>query len=118
MKKKILIIEDDIHTLEFVEILLHGSGYAVIKANRQIPIKEVAGINPNLVLIDYLLPYVLGTALCLEIKNTESTKHIPVILYSVSSNLQTIAKESRADGYIAKPFDINDLINMVNRLTL
>ena len=116
--KKILIVEDDIDILELVELLLQGNGYAVIKVNRQISIKEVAGINPQLVIIDYLLPYGLGSELCLQLKSDKSTNHIPVILYSASSKLQILAKASCADGYIAKPFDINDLINMVNRLAL
>jgi DNA-binding response OmpR family regulator len=116
--KKIIIVEDDIATLELVEIIFQANSYAVIKANRQISIKEIAGIHPNLVLIDYLLPYKLGSELCWEIKNAEATKHIPVILYSASSNLQIFAKNSCADGYIEKPFDINDLVNMVDRIAL
>ena len=116
--KKILIVEDDVDTLDMIEFVLRGNGYAVIRINREITLKEIAGINPDMVILDFLTPYGLGTDLCLSLKNSEPTKHIPVILYSASNNLKTLAKESGADGYIAKPFDINDLLDSVNRLIL
>ena len=116
--KKILLIEDDVDTIDMVEIMLQGAGYAVIKINRLIDLKEITVINPNLIIIDFLLPYRLGNELCAEIKSDPGTKHIPVILYSASSLLRKVAEECRADAYIPKPFDLDHFLNEVSRLII
>ena len=116
--KKILIVEDDVDTIDMVELILREAGYAVIKINREVPFKEITGINPNLIILDYLLPFGLGTDLCLQLKTNELTKHYPIILYSASNILEKLAKESHADAYIAKPFDLGDFITLVNKWAL
>jgi DNA-binding response OmpR family regulator len=116
--KKILIIEDDIDTIEMVEILLQSAGYAVIKINKLITLNEIAATNPALIIVDFLLPHRLGNELCEDIKNNPATKHIPVILYSASNLLRKVAEECHADTYISKPFDLDHFLNEVNRLAL
>jgi DNA-binding response OmpR family regulator len=114
--KKVLIVEDDIDTIEIVEAILNRAGYAVIKINREITIREIAGIKPNLVILDYLLPYALGNELCLEIKANPKTESIPVILYSASNLAEGISRKCKADGFISKPFDLDHLVSLVDRL--
>ena len=114
--KKILIVEDDPDTIEIVEAVLHMAGYAVIKINREITIKEIAGINPNLVILDYLMPYTLGNELCSAIKGNPKTKNIPVILYSASKLDKRVVTECKADEFVSKPFDLNHLLAVVDRL--
>ena len=116
--KKILIIEDDVDTLEVMELIFRDSGYAIIKANRLVPIKEIISITPNLAILDIMLPYGFGSDICLEIKNDPKSKHIPVILYSASSDLKKLAKASHADAYLEKPFDLNMLLEMVEETIL
>jgi DNA-binding response OmpR family regulator len=116
--KKVLIVEDDIDILDLLEMILRDNGYAVIKINREISIKEIIGISPHMIIIDFLLPHRLGNELCLELKDNQYTSHIPIILYSAVNNLKGIADQSGADAYIEKPFDVNDIINMVNSLAL
>ena len=111
--KKVLLVEDDVDTLELVELILRSNGYAVIKANREVSIKEIIGLRPDLAILDYLLPYGLGTELCLEIKNNPLTKYFPVILYSANTDLKKLAGESHADAYLEKPFDIAQLVKLV-----
>lgn len=116
--KKILLVEDDVTTLDLMEFILQDNGYAVIKANRKVTIGEITGIKPDLAIIDFLLPFGFGTELCLEIKNNPLTRNIPVILYSVSNNIQKLALESCAEAYMAKPFNIDDLISLVHKMCL
>jgi DNA-binding response OmpR family regulator len=113
--KKILIVEDDPDTLELIELILRQEGYAVIKINRPVPIKEVSGIRPDLVILDYLLPFGLGSDLCLEIKRNPVTRTIPVILFSASHSLKEIASACGADDFIAKPFDLDQFLGLVSR---
>lgn len=116
--KKILLVEDDIDTLELVEFILRDNGYAVIKANRKVSIKEIIGLKPDLAILDFLLPYGLGTELCLEIKNNLLTRNTPVIIYSANTNLEKLAGDSHADAYLEKPFDIDQLLQLVGEQIL
>jgi DNA-binding response OmpR family regulator len=113
--KKVLVIEDDVDTLDLMELILNTAGYAVIKANREVTIKEIAGIKPDLVILDYLLPYGLGTEKCFEIKNNPLTAETHVILYSASPGFEKEALQSKADAYIAKPFDVDKLLELVDK---
>ena len=116
--KKIIIIEDDADTLDLLEVILRDSGYAIIRANRPMSVDEIISITPNLAILDVMLPYGSGNQICLEIKSNPKSKHIPVMLYSASSNLKALAKESLADTYLAKPFDLNNLLKMVKETIL
>jgi two-component system phosphate regulon response regulator PhoB len=116
--KKIIIIEDDADTLDMMEFILRDNGYAVIKANRLVSIEEFISIMPDLAILDIMLPYGFGNDICLQIKTNPKSKHIPVILYSASSNLKTLAKNSLADAYIEKPFDLNKLLEIVKATIL
>jgi DNA-binding response OmpR family regulator len=116
--KKILLIEDDIDTLELVELILRNEGYAVIKANRKVLVEEIIGLKPNLAILDFLLPYGLGTELCLQIKSNKVTQDLPVILYSANTNLKKLAADCHADACLEKPFDIDELVKMVATMAL
>jgi len=114
--KKVILVEDDVDTVYVVEIILNNAGYTVININRELPVEEIAAINPDLVIVDYLLPFTSGHTLCAEIKNHPKTKHIPVILYSANNLLPKVAHECKADAFIPKPFDIDYFVNVVQRL--
>jgi hypothetical protein len=88
--KKILIAEDDPDTMDLTEILLRQAGYAVIKINQPILLKEVSGIKPDLVILDYLMPHPLGSDICRELKNDPLTKGIPVILFLPATTWWTL----------------------------
>ncbi len=113
--KKVLVIENDIDTLEIVGILLENNNFEVIQSPQKRSVKEIAEINPDIVVIDYLLGDGYGNELCLEIKTNPSTKHIPVILFSASPNLEKVIETCLADAFIAKPFDLEDFLEMVNQ---
>ena len=116
--KKVLIIEDDVDTLDLMGYILQEAGFAAIKANREVSIKEIASIKPDLAILDYLLPFGSGSEMCLEIKSNPLTTHIPVILYSAFNGLKRFAEESKADAYIAKPFDVEELVELIRATAL
>ena len=113
--KKIIIVEDDPDTLDLMEIILRDCNYIVIKVNREISVKEIYSIKPDLIIIDFLLPFGLGTELCLNIKSNHHTKEIPVLMYSANNDIEKLAKDNGADAYIAKPFDIDDMVHLVEK---
>jgi DNA-binding response OmpR family regulator len=84
-----------------------------IGVNRDITIEEIASIKPELLIIDYWLPFGLGTTICAKVKAHDQTKHIPVIMYSANNDIREIALSHGADAYIAKPFDLDELSCLV-----
>ena len=116
--KNILIVENDINSTEINDFLNETSGYVFRKVSYEISVGEIITTNPNLIILDYLTTDGLSSELCLELKNNQQTKHIPVILISARKDLKQIAKDSCADAYILKPFDIPELENKVKKMAL
>ncbi|MEJ7692411.1 response regulator [Daejeonella sp.] len=115
MKKKIVVIEDNHDILELLGFILENEDYEVLASLDAEPIKSLEEINPHLILLDENLGADKGHRLCLEIKANPGTSHLPVILISAVKDLAEIAKKCNADNYIAKPFLIEDLLNLVKQ---
>jgi DNA-binding response OmpR family regulator len=111
--KRILIIEDDIGILNMLRDLFVDEGYEVIVYPDKNSVKGIIINRPDIVLLDNKLKDGLGYELCMEIKANELTKHIPVILTSGYDDLEQLAEKCRADAFIAKPFDLHTLLQLV-----
>lgn len=110
--KKVLLIEDDKSTVEVVKLILTTYGFSVYTHTSGLNVdKAVKACKPNLILLDIRLPGKLGTEVCKEIKKKSS---IPIILFSADANEKKIVKECNADGFLGKPFDINEMILSVS----
>jgi len=116
--KKSLIIENDIDTLDLIAIILEDNEFEVVKSERKIPLQEIVDLRPDLIVIDYLLGDGLGDELCSEIKSNPSTKDIPVILCSASYKIEQLAHDSHADAFLAKPFDLDDFLQMIKEFAV
>jgi DNA-binding response OmpR family regulator len=115
MSKRILIIEDDLKILNLLQELLRDEGYEVVAYADKNSIKGVIINKPDLVLLDNKLTNGFGHELCSEIKANSLTNHIPVILTSGYDDLEVIAKQCNADHYIAKPFDLDNIVKVVKQ---
>ena len=113
-KKRILIVEDDPDTRDIVSVILEDAETEVLKAVEAPALTDISWIEPDLILLDEWLPNKKGSELCLEVKRNEGTAHIPVILISAVCDLDVIARNCRADGFIKKPFDIELLKQVVS----
>jgi DNA-binding response OmpR family regulator len=113
MDKHVVILEDDKATLEMVESILSEEGYFVSAINHYKPLDFFIEFEPDLVLLDIRLKDGYGHLLCKELKASPQTSHIPVILASGADNLEAIAKECHADGFISKPYSMDDLLALV-----
>ena len=113
MKKKIVIIEDNHDILELLGFILENEDYEVLASLDPEPVKSLEEINPHLILLDENLGKSKGHLLCIDIKANAGTSHLPVILISAVNNLPEIAKKCGADNYIAKPFLIENLLDLV-----
>ncbi|EKD64480.1 MAG: Response regulator receiver [uncultured bacterium] len=116
-KKRILIVDDDPAILDALRIVLEMEGYEVITLSSTDKIyKEVRSRKPSLILLDIWLPGGIdGTEVTRFIKAQEDLSHISVILISAVSNIRKMFKNSHADDFLAKPFDIDDVIEKANK---
>lgn len=116
MKKKILVAEDDTAILEVIKIILEGEGYEIISTDEKDTIfKLISSHNPGLILLDIWLSGHDGGKIAKYLKSNTDTKHIPVIMISANNDTEKISIESGADGFLLKPFDIDDLLKIVKK---
>ena len=117
MKAKILVVDDNPHILEAVALVLDTEGFEVRTITKSEDVeKEIKEYKPNLILLDLLLSGRNGEEITKVLKKDPKTKSIPIIIISAHPMAEKTAKGAGADGFIAKPFDINDLLSQINNL--
>lgn len=119
MNKRILSIEDDPDILAILEIIFQDSNFEFISSSNGMTADEIALVHPDLVLLDVRIFGFekTGAQICGELKQNMQTCNLPVILLSAEKNLAQLAESCGADHYINKPFDIDHIIDVVNRFT-
>lgn len=107
----ILIVEDHSDLRKFVTQNLNSS-YNILEAeNGEIGIAEAKDKLPDLIITDIMMPKVSGLELTKTLKNDETTSHIPIIMLTAKSSIESKLKglETEADDYLTKPFNITEL---------
>jgi len=115
MSKKIIIIEDDADILDIMTYILSEEGYDVLAAKDSEPLGDVHLHRPGLIILDNRLTDSFGRDFCRQFKNDPETRHFPIVLVSASPHLDEMALESKADGWLQKPFDIAELVELVKK---
>lgn len=115
---KILLIDDDEDLLEITKSLLKKRGYDVaIENNWQNALQTITTFNPQIILLDVFLKDVDGLDICRQLKSMPHTKDIPVMICSAYPSVaERVIYEYGADDFIAKPFEVNDLIAKVHSI--
>jgi len=70
---------------------------------------------PDIILLDIWMAGMDGRKICANLKANPLTKHIPIIMISANKDTQKIAKEAGADDFLAKPFEMDDLLRKVRK---
>jgi len=107
--KKILIIEDEKNIILLLKMFLEHNGFEVFTAGNGFDgIKIAQESNPDLILLDIVLPGINGYLVCKNLKEDEKTKGIPIIVISARTSKDDIEKifSFGAQDYIAKPFSL------------
>lgn len=115
---KILIADDDLGIVDALEVLFQDAGYTVhTTIDGSLVQQTIHSFHPDIVLLDIWMSGQNGQDICKKLKNDKTTKHIPVILVSANRDTEKISKECGADDFIAKPFDISDVLQKVAHYT-
>ena len=117
-KKRILIADDETGVRLTVGRIL-DKDYIVLEATNGEEAVEIAkGQKPNLILMDLIMPKMDGYTACSEIKADQATKGIPVVILTAVGHEfnKKFATEMGAAGYVTKPFNPQELIDVISRL--
>jgi len=113
MRKKILVADDDAGIGEMLREMLSDAGYTVdIEVDGQV-VLQIAEPLPDLLILDIRLSGTDGRSICQQLKSQEATHHLPIILLSAHKDTRQIAREAGADAFLAKPFEMRDLLSLV-----
>ena len=118
MTKKVMIVDDEQDILFTVGRMLEMSGYSVIKAvDGKDCIKKLNEFNPDLVLLDIMMPGMSGWDVAAKIKENPSWSNIPIIFLTAKGDTMSIGMGSMAaQDYIVKPFNIKDLRSRIEQV--
>lgn len=115
MSKKILIVDDNEFIIEVMTYILNNRGYDVIALyNGDEVLRHIKTDQPDLVILDMILPDADGREICKEIKCNAETQYLPVIMCTASDSLELRMNQQHSpNDVLYKPFDVDSLINMV-----
>ncbi len=112
--KKILVADDEEAITELVAFALELEGYQVIQApDGPEALRLAREEHPDLAMVDVMMPGLDGREVSRRIKDDPATSSIPVLLFSAAPNPDLT--EAKADGFMPKPFDVNQLVDTVRR---
>lgn len=110
MPKRILIVDDDVAIGEVLQLMLEDAGYVVeIQLDGQAA-QHMQEPFPDLLFLDIRVSGTDGRTICQYLKSQDATHHIPIILLSAHKDIQRIAREASADDFLAKPFQMDDML--------
>jgi CheY-like chemotaxis protein len=118
-KKKILLLDDSVITLEMEKAVLEERGYQVTVASNLLEFQAALESDPpEVILTDLVMPDVSGKDIVRVLKQDFHTERIPIVLFSskADAELAEIAEQTGADGYLSKSHGLSRLGDMLDEL--
>lgn len=116
MKVKILVVDDEVAICSMLSLALQTAGYEVESVhNGKDVMAALANTQPDLILLDWMLPGVSGIELARQIKQSPDFNELPIIMLTARTeeDSKVTGLESGADDYVTKPFSIRELISRI-----
>lgn len=121
MAEKILIVDDDIDSLKLIGLMLQRQGYEVVAASHGgQAIARAAAEQPDLIILDVMMPDLDGYEICRRLRANPTTQRIPIIMFTAKTLIDDKVQgfEAGADDYLAKPTHPAELASRVKALLL
>lgn len=119
MAKKILAVDDERHIVRLVQVNLERQGYEVVTAyDGKEALEKVESEQPDLIVLDVMMPYMDGFEVLQNLKKNQSTRDIPVIMLTAKAQDADVFRgwQSGVDCYLTKPFNPMELTAFVRRI--
>lgn len=123
-KRKILLVEDDVDFAEATKLILESKAYDVIVAyDGKEGLKKAQTEEPNLIILDVMMPELDGYQVCAKLKADPKYRHIPILLLTAvgeaiptTDYTKEMGMRTEADDYVPKPVEPEDLVDRVENL--
>lgn len=115
----VLVVEDDPHISDLIVFLLRDAGYKTVTANTAAKAQRlVEEIDPDLVILDWMLPDMSGDKVCRAIKSRSDKSFLPILMLTARSGLadRVAGLDAGADDFLTKPFHADELMARVRAL--
>jgi DNA-binding response OmpR family regulator len=119
MAKKVLIVDDEANIVISLEFLMEQAGYELqIAHNGEEALEQVAAFEPDLILLDVMMPYINGFDVCRRVRENPDWQNIKIIMLTAKGREVEMAKGLAlgADAYVTKPFSTKELLTQVRHI--
>lgn len=119
MAKKIMVVDDDLDTVEILKLKLEGAGFAVITArDGQECFNKCQETEPDLLIVDVMMPKLSGFKVAKMLKNDKRFENMPIIILTARAQEtdRQMSAAVEASAYITKPFDPDEVLKTVRKL--
>jgi len=113
---RILFVDDDLGTLQLIELVLSRQGHQVLTASSGAgALRAMQDDLPDLVLLDLMMPVMDGYEVCRQVRANPRTAHIPIVVLSAKAQIESQVEAFRCgvDGYLVKPVHPSELITRI-----
>jgi len=118
-RRRILVVDDERHIVRLVQVNLERAGYQVVSAfDGKEALKKVDSEQPNLIVLDVMMPHMDGFEVLKRLRGNAATKNIPVIMLTAKAQDADVFRgwASGVDCYLTKPFNPMELLTFVKRI--
>jgi DNA-binding response OmpR family regulator len=116
MKKRILVVDDELGALTLIGIMLERGGFSVLKAkDAREALNMLDQSLPDMIILDVMMPGMDGISLCRVLRERSELDNIPILILSAKNDAQSIMRgmDAGADDYLPKPILHHDLVTKV-----
>lgn len=113
---KVLLADDDESIVDAISMMLEYMGYAVETTLDGTQVPEIVAHAPDVVILDVWMAGIDGRDICRSLKSDSHTAAIPILMISASKDAKASVLACGADDFLEKPFDIDVLVEKIERL--
>ncbi|OQY28471.1 MAG: hypothetical protein B6244_06885 [Candidatus Cloacimonetes bacterium 4572_55] len=117
--KKVLIVDDEAHIRDILKLRLQIAGFKTVDANcGKQAIKIIPKENPDLVILDVMMPDIDGWEVCRYIRNQPEVAHVLIVMLTAKNEIRDreLGIQVGVNGYVTKPFSPNELVERIRKL--